>query len=151
VQGNSSFQTVPTAAIRNGDFSATSTTIYDPATGNPSTGTGRTPFPNNIIPAGRISPIVKKLIALVPLPNTNTFGTDTNNYFVNTPTTYRLQKIDTKFNWDASSKLRLVGRYSTYPYSSTQVPVFGEQLGGSNTRPVSMATPMQPPLALPIL
>jgi Carboxypeptidase regulatory-like domain len=133
VQGSSSFQTVPTAAIRNGDFSATSTTIYDPATGNPSTGTGRTPFPNNIIPSGRISPIVKKLTALVPLPNTDVFGTDTSNYFVNTPTSYRLHKIDTKFNWDASSKLRLIGRYSTYPYNSTQVPVFGEQLGGSNT------------------
>src|SRR5260370_23206477 len=67
VQGNSSFQTVPTAAIRNGDFSATSTTIYDPATGNTSNGIGRTPFQKNIIPSDRISPIAKKLTPLVPL------------------------------------------------------------------------------------
>jgi len=133
VQGNSSFQTVPTAAIRNGDFSATSTTIYDPATGNTSNGIGRTPFPNNIIPSNRISPIAKKLTALVPLPNTTIFGTDSQNYFVSTPSQYRLHKIDTKFIWDANSKLRLVGRYSTYPYNSTQQPVFGSTLGGSNT------------------
>ena len=36
--------TLPTAAMRTGDFSATGTTIYDPLTGNPD-GTGRTPFP----------------------------------------------------------------------------------------------------------
>src|SRR5947208_12696218 len=35
--------TVPTAALRAGDFSGTGTTIYDPTTGN-ADGTGRTPF-----------------------------------------------------------------------------------------------------------
>ena len=47
--------TLPTAAMRTGDFSATGTTIiYDPLTGN-SDGTGRTPFPGNIVPSSRIA------------------------------------------------------------------------------------------------
>jgi hypothetical protein len=131
-QGSSSFQTVPTDAIRNGDFSAVPTQLYNPATGSPD-GTGRLPFQGNIIPKGQLSPITQKLIALLPEPNTNQFGTQTQNYFAVTPTTYRLQKIDTRYNWDASSKLRLIGRFSTYPYRSTQDPVFGPLLGGSNT------------------
>jgi outer membrane receptor protein involved in Fe transport len=59
---------IPPAAYRAGDFSASPTTIYDPSTGNPD-GTGRTPFANNIIPADRISPIAKAILAFVPAPN----------------------------------------------------------------------------------
>ena len=46
--------TLPTAAMRTGDFSATGLTVYDPLTGN-ADGTGRTPFAGNIIPSNRIS------------------------------------------------------------------------------------------------
>ena len=41
---------IPPTEWRNGDFSTATTIIYDPATGNPD-GTGRTPFPGNVIPA----------------------------------------------------------------------------------------------------
>ncbi len=47
---------IPPAEWRNGNFSTAATTIYDPATGNPD-GTGRLPFPGNVIPANRISPV----------------------------------------------------------------------------------------------
>ena len=40
--------TIPPLAFRTGDFSAASTKIYDPMTGNPD-GTGRLAFPNNNI------------------------------------------------------------------------------------------------------
>src|SRR5437762_10982318 len=46
---------VPTLAMKAGDLSASPTPIYDPQTGNPD-GTGRRPFPNNIIPRDRIDP-----------------------------------------------------------------------------------------------
>ncbi len=59
--------TLPTEAMRAGDFSAFGTTIYDPVTGDPD-GTGRTPFPGNIIPADRISPIAAQLQARSPCP-----------------------------------------------------------------------------------
>lgn len=47
---------IPSQALRNGDFSGTGTTIYDPATYNPATGT-RQPFPGDVIPANRLSPV----------------------------------------------------------------------------------------------
>ena len=42
--------TLPTAAMRTGDFSGTGVVIYDPLTGN-ADGTGRTPFVGNVIPS----------------------------------------------------------------------------------------------------
>jgi len=58
---------VPTAAERTGDFSALSTPIYDPATYNPSTGS-ISQFPNNQIPASRITDFATKILAFFPLP-----------------------------------------------------------------------------------
>ncbi len=65
---------VPTAAMRNGNFSGLGVTIYDPLTAVPCTGTGaggngcavgqflRTPFAGGIIPANRISPIATAIL-----------------------------------------------------------------------------------------
>src|SRR5205085_540206 len=46
--GRTQRATIPTAAFRNGDFSAAPTIIYNPFTGN-ADGTGRQPFPGNVI------------------------------------------------------------------------------------------------------
>src|SRR5437016_5387163 len=73
-QAGGGLLTVPTAALRNGDFSGTGTTIYNPATGNPD-GTGRQPFPNNQVP---IDAAAAKILALIPLPN---LPGESNNYF----------------------------------------------------------------------
>ena len=59
---------IPEAAFRTGDFSAAPMIVHDPATGNPD-GTGRRPFPNNRIPADRISPVARRLLDQIPLPN----------------------------------------------------------------------------------
>lgn len=70
--------TVPTAAMKQGDFSGISQLIYDPAT---TMGATRTPFPGNRIPANRFSKVSQALIPLIPNP---TRGTLQNNYdFVN--------------------------------------------------------------------
>jgi hypothetical protein len=66
--------TVPTTAMKNGDFSTLltpkPTTIYDPRTTTPSGSTyTRTPFPGNIIPAASMNAVAKKLMALYPDPN----------------------------------------------------------------------------------
>jgi hypothetical protein len=62
--------TVPTLAQRSGNFG--STPIYDPATTTPNpsgSGSIRTPFPNNIIPASRFNSIGLSLVDLYPLAN----------------------------------------------------------------------------------
>jgi hypothetical protein len=58
---------IPTLAERNGDFSALSTPIYDPATYNASTGS-ISQFPGNIIPASRITDFANKILAFFPAP-----------------------------------------------------------------------------------
>ena len=77
--------TMPTMAMRNGDWSGLVNgsgvlqQLYDPATTAPSSncnGTGaanqwcRTPFPNNQIPIGRLSPTAKVIYAITPPPTT---------------------------------------------------------------------------------
>jgi hypothetical protein len=73
--------TVPTAAMRAGDFSGLVDaqgrliTIYDPATGRDVNGVWtRNPFPGNIIPASRISPTARALLRYYPDPNYTTAG-----------------------------------------------------------------------------
>lgn len=78
-------QTIPTIAQRNsvltGDFSSSSTPIYNPynvVTAADGTQT-RAPFSGNIIPASLLDPVAGKLIALVPLPQ-NSAGTRNYTY-----------------------------------------------------------------------
>src|SRR5712692_6636653 len=62
---------IPTLAQRTGDFSALPVTIYDPMTTRPNpNGTGfvRDPFPGNIIPQNRLSPISQYLQSFLADP-----------------------------------------------------------------------------------
>ncbi|HEY1309104.1 MAG TPA: carboxypeptidase regulatory-like domain-containing protein [Vicinamibacterales bacterium] len=69
--------TLPTAAERAGDFSQTLSatgqliTIYDPLTTRTANGViVRDPFPGNVIPADRISPVARAMLAAMPTPST---------------------------------------------------------------------------------
>ncbi len=139
-QAAGSFYTLPTPQMVQGILPS-QTPVFDPATGN-ADGSGRTPFPqdaagNYIIPPGRINSISQKLLANVPTGVSN--GVYSNNIYINTPYSYNLQKIDSKVDWDATTKLRLTGRFSDYPYSQTQAPAFGNILGGGDTTRTRMA------------
>jgi hypothetical protein len=130
-QAGSNTASVPLPSMITGNLSGTTTAVYDPNTGN-ANGTGRTPFPGNVIPANRLSPITQKLLALVPAPNFGAAGAIANNYFVETPILNRLHKVDAKMDWNAGSKFRLAGRFGYSPYNINQATVFGPILGGSN-------------------
>jgi hypothetical protein len=71
--------TIPTMAMRNGDFSAVPTRIYDPLTGAVN-GSGREAFPGNVIPQNRISPIARRLLEFLPEPNIAGAPLGQNNY-----------------------------------------------------------------------
>ncbi len=91
--------TVPTAAFRNGDLSASPTTIYDPATGS-ADGTGRQPFAGNQISPTRFSPVATSILKLVPLPNVPGAGTNNNfqeNLGFNQDSTGFDVKVDQRF------------------------------------------------------
>ncbi len=127
-QGLNGTISVPTATMLAGDLSGSTTPIYDPNTGN-ADGTGRTPFPGNIIPANRISPIVNKLVPYFPTPNLP--GIE-NNYNLNQGFVYNLHKIDTKIDYVATSKLRVSGRWAYQPYYTLAQPLYGPVLGGAS-------------------
>jgi hypothetical protein len=82
-----------------------------------------------MIPGDRISPIAQKLIALVPQPN---LPGAVNNYYVTTPIKNRLHRLDSKVDWNATSKLRVAGGFGYQPYNSRQNTVFGDILAGGN-------------------
>jgi hypothetical protein len=120
------FGTVPTAAMRNGDFSASPNPIYDPLTGN-ANGTGRTAFAGNIIPRDRFDPIALKLIADLPLPTFSDRATD--NYFTTGDFEFARRKTDAKVTFNATNKLILSGRLGWLNYDFKSPPMFGD-LGG---------------------
>src|SRR6266702_875012 len=92
--------------------------VADPVTGLIATGTGyiRDPFPGNIIPANRISPVSAGLLALFPLPNANN-GNIVNN-FVSSPV---LQQSGDSFdvrvdhNFSSNDQLFARGSYGLIP------------------------------------
>ena len=55
-------------AMRSGLSGPNGTIIYNPLTGNPD-GSGRQPFPNNVIPSNLISPIAQKVQSYFPAAN----------------------------------------------------------------------------------
>ena len=67
----------PTTRELRGDFSESRDSagnlvrIFDPLTGDPVTGLGRTQFPNNIIPASRLNPVTVKMASYFPTPDTD--------------------------------------------------------------------------------
>jgi hypothetical protein len=115
-------ESIPPASIRGGNFAGFST-IYNPTTGTAS-GTGRTPFPGNVIPTSMISTAAAALTALIPQPNEN--GTsDSNNYFGTGNLAFTRDNIDLKVNYNATSKLALFARYSVSPSDNFDPQVLG--------------------------
>ena len=90
ISSSTSRVSVPTEAMRNGDFSGLIdsqgrlSTIYDPLTTNAQTG-ARQPFSYggklNAIDPLRISPLAKYLFSITPLPNMNVSPVLDSNYF----------------------------------------------------------------------
>jgi len=105
-----SIATVPTAAMRAGDLSDSSTTIYDPMSAGPG-GKNRDPFPGNVIPGNRISPVAQKVIDLIPPVNYGVPGASVNNYYASGPRSFDRSKVDAKLTWNAHDKLTVNARF----------------------------------------
>ena len=125
---NAGIISFPNQTMLSGNESGSANPIYDPATGA-SNGTGRTPFPGNIIPTSRINPITAKIASLVP--PTNLPGS-LNDIYLSETALYNLHKADTKYDFNPNSKLHISGRWGTEPYNSIFGPVYGPVLGGAS-------------------
>ncbi|HTS64830.1 MAG TPA: TonB-dependent receptor [Candidatus Acidoferrales bacterium] len=133
-QASPGFYSVPTSDQRVGDFSAYSTVIYDPSTGNPD-GTGRTPFAGNKIPTNRLDPIALKLQSYYPAPNVPG-GATLNNYTAAGGPILSRNYFDAKINFNATSKDTIWGKYGRMWALAGGKAVFGlaggPGLGGSD-------------------
>src|SRR5262252_2759042 len=108
-QGQTALSTVPTNAMRNGDFSELNRTIFDPQTGQP--------FPGNVIPTNRFDPVAAAILnQLYPAPNTagtrQANGQTINNYLINPVKTRHDDQFDTKFDDNLTNSNRFFVRYS---------------------------------------
>jgi Carboxypeptidase regulatory-like domain len=109
------FLFVPTSAMRQGDFSALSTPLIDPYTGNP--------YPGNKLPSGSacssaqdcINPVATNLLNFIPAPNINispaNFGSQA-NYLQQTPTPSNTNGFDLRVDRTLTSKQSIFVRWS---------------------------------------
>ncbi|MDQ1472644.1 MAG: hypothetical protein QOJ99_4124, partial [Bryobacterales bacterium] len=124
-QGSPYLLAVPTVQQRAGDFSNTRTAsgalipVYDPATNtctssaNCGTGTIRTQFPGNIIPANRLDPASKIMSTYWGQPNSPGLQySNLNNYSNNASIGGGNDEYNTRIDHSLSDKQRLFGRYS---------------------------------------
>ena len=126
-------QTVPTQAMRNGDFSALlaqGTIIYDPAT---ATQVGarvvRQPFPGNIIPANRINPIAAAVLKFYPLPNQPADNQGRNNFFYVNPRDDTFYSTSTRVDHRLTDKQQLFVRYTRNDRRESRNAIYGEVNG----------------------
>ena len=155
IKGGSVVTSVPTSAERGGDLSdwlkispgypncLTATNgclyqVYDPSTGNPTTGVGRLPFVNNQIPRRLLNPQSQALLNnYYPLPNTsqtviNGQPAPYNNYAANGALTNNGNQWDTRWDYFNNEKNTFFGRYSYAAFDLSAPGAFGLLAGGPN-------------------
>jgi hypothetical protein len=140
-QGASVVTSVPDALNRTGNFSeqlafgaksGANYQIYDPNTGNPATGVGRTPFPNNVIPSAQLSKQALAIMNFFPLPNLQQIANApfVNNYSVNGAVAITGNSWNTREDYYINQKNVLFGRYSDQAFTQQAPGAFGLEAGG---------------------
>jgi Carboxypeptidase regulatory-like domain len=107
--GQTFLSTVPSMAMRAGNFSELTRTIYDPTTGQP--------FPGNIIPSERIDTVARNILTqLYPEPNTGgtrqANGQTIDNYLINPIKERQDNQFDVKVDHNLTTSNRFFTRYS---------------------------------------
>ncbi|MBZ5593546.1 MAG: TonB-dependent receptor [Acidobacteriia bacterium] len=134
--GNGGFYTVATAAMKNGDFSSLlpAVQLYDPASTTTVNGqTTRTPFAGNIIPANRMDPVAKAIMALYPATNQPIIagGYPRNDLFVSTPGNQTTDQGDVRVDHRLTEKDSLFGTLSWADTNKTSGPPLPGALDGA--------------------
>jgi hypothetical protein len=141
-------ETIPSTLSRTGNLSEALTGsspayVYDPLTGNQTTGVGRLPFLTNgqynVIPTARLDPISVKVLGLISAyqPNQNftsvaQIAAPSNNWFGTQPFTKDGNLTDGKIDYTINDKDRLSGRFSFQRPVIYQAPAFGAAGGNAN-------------------
>jgi hypothetical protein len=113
-------QFVPTAAQRNGDFSAVTRQLVDPVSGQP--------LPNNQIPASRLSPVSQYFLKQIPLPT----GANGQLVFPGAPIQQTEDQFMTKADY-VLGKQQISGHYFFTNFNAPPGQVAGNVLADPNT------------------
>ncbi len=114
--------------------------VFDPATGNPSTGVGRCVFSSgaalNIIPAGRINTGANNFWGLLPPPNPGVpfDANTTGNYFISKTAASTRNILTGKIDWNRSDKHAIWGKYTIQDFNFNE-PFDFAQAGGGGAGP----------------
>jgi Carboxypeptidase regulatory-like domain len=132
VVGQTFLVTVPTLAMRQGDFrEVTPNGIFDPATTRPGpsgTGSIRDRFPDDRVPANRFDPIAVKLVNLYPLPQTSGLA---RNYVANPTKRSSTDRGNLRIDHKLGARDSLFGRYSIDDSRLTIPDTFNTDIGGN--------------------
>jgi hypothetical protein len=107
---SSPFASVPTALMRQGNFSEVATAIRNPFTGQP--------FPGNVIPASMVSPTARRLLEYYP--ETNRSGTS-NNVQAPSANTDNVDQVLARVDQNLGNKVRLNVRYNWHDSFASNV------------------------------
>src|SRR6266853_3925962 len=142
--------TIPTALVQSTCNPATNTTgfcdlseylgasgingggqVFDPNTGNPADGSGRSPFPGNLIPIDKISPQAGAILAAFPKPTSSGV---LNNFIGSGSGPYNQNSFDTRIDYNAPRSFNVFGRFSLDYFSLSGAGTLGA-LGGPGFGP----------------
>lgn len=120
---------------------------YNPLTGSPIDGSGRTAYAGNLIPISQISPQSAAILALFHAPN-NGSGIS-NNYIASGSGNYTQNSFDTRIDFNAAPTVQVFGRFSFDHFHVEGLGSYGALggvgfgpgglAGGSNTHNYSLA------------
>ena len=123
--------TVPTAALRAGNFSGVpGLTLFDPLTGN-ADGSGRQQFTGNQIPANRLNATSQALLNSIPQPNQSGFE---NNLFGNVPFRNDNTRFNARIDHHFNDKTSVFARYGYTNGTAVQSSVLGAIGSNANGR-----------------
>src|SRR5579863_9390605 len=136
--GNTAVTSVPTALAHNTCTSGSACNLseylnpalqggsiyqaYDPES-NPNGVAGRTLFPNNVIPASRLSAQAVNLIKVMPLPNSG--SNIINNYLASGSGGFNTDQFDVRVDGQVRVPFHTFGRYTRFNSSLDGPPYFG--------------------------
>jgi hypothetical protein len=94
-------------------------------------------YDNNQIPNGKINPSAVKLLALLPAPNHG--NRIVNNFLASGARIIDADQFDTRVDYNASGKLKLLARYSFADFRDDSSGAFGKIAGGAGTNASGIA------------
>ncbi|MDQ3754128.1 MAG: TonB-dependent receptor, partial [Acidobacteriota bacterium] len=115
---------MPTALVRQGNFSEFSSTLRDPLTGEP--------FAGNVVPNNRISPIARSFLEAYPLPTANILnpGDANRNFFSLRSNRETINNFGIKIDHRLTDNNSLTGRFNYQDLKRLRASFFDEVPAG---------------------